>query len=707
MNNVIKLLIISLCLNADNCFAFNETITHPDLTRRAFLEKSSGLNLYLIGQLGFQSGIGTNFNQKNMLQWFQEGSIEEDIPVCRAANHFHNPLLAWDQSYSTDVWPQDQICQADGWTPRYSNIFWATGYLSPDDVLTNKPVKPRNRQDMGWDHARNYFYNALTATNTTTRETMFAKTFQAVGQTLHLLQDMAVPAHVRNDFLSHLIYSEITQDNISNPSDWVGNPFEIYVRNNPSLITSITQIPTYTINSAIVTDFWDTDNRSGASITGLAESTNSGYLSDFTIPGNPHVPFVSSHDFPSPQIPEYTCSDTIPGTNRQRKYASKEPCPTDGSSIKHVAALSMFTPRLLGAPPLPVPFFNKYALDDNVHKTYANDLLPRAIGYSASLLDYFFRGTIQISLPPQGVYATAASNGNFNEIHVKAKNTTVTGEDMSNGTIQLVVKYNLSLADPFQSVLVDLGPDTYIVIPEKTSGFADNERIKRIPRGTEDPVELTFVLPANALTAWAANVSLQVVYKGQLGNESNSVAVGFSDISEPTPVDVYNNTDYSCLNNTWYRYDDPAAMAIVDTSVPPDGKADLSDIYPHDINNISFLGGPATAGTLNAAASNNLFAAGPLHPGQFLRMGYILTDYANSYAFNEIRTGLNGDPFSHATVNNKFFPNGEGFRNDWDIQTTMFSFRGINMWSGVGTVFINTEYNGTCTWDALNQKLGY
>jgi len=302
---------------------------------------------------------------------------------------------------------------------------------------------------------------------------------------------------------------------------------------------------------------------------------------------------------------------------------------------------------------------------------------------------------MQLTLPAQGVYATAAPVGTFNEIRVKAKNTTTTGEEMLNGTFQLVVKYNLSLADPFQSILVDLGPDTYISVPEKNGATT-------ISRTT--PTELVFDLSSTPLPIWAANVSLQVVFKGKLGNELNAVAVGYSDISEPTPIDVYNNTDYSCLNSTWYRYDDPAAMAIVDSNAG--GIADRSDIYRHTISNISFLGGPATAGTLNAATSNNLFAAGPLQPGQLLRMGYILTDYANRYAINENRTGLGGDPYTHATVNNKNFP-GTAFQNDWYTQDVMFSFRGQNMWWGSGVIFINTEYNGTCTWDALNQLLGY
>jgi hypothetical protein len=218
------------------------------------------------------------------------------------------------------------------------------------------------------------------------------------------------------------------------------------------------------------------------------------------------------------------------------------------------------------------------------------------------------------------------------------------------------------------------------------------------------PTELVFDLSSTPLPIWAANVSLQVVFKGKLGNEVNAVAVGYSDISEPTPMDVYNNTDYSCLNGTWYRYDDPAAMAIVDSN--HDGIADRSDIYYHNINNISFLGGPANASTLNAVASNNLFAAGPLPPGQLLRMGYILTNYAFRYAINENRTGLNGDPYTHASVNNRMYA-GTAFQNNWDTQESMYLFRGQNLWWGSGVIFINAEYNGTCSWDALNQLLGY
>jgi hypothetical protein len=120
--------------------------------------------------------------------------------MCRASNHFHNPLKSWDQSYMSDApWFINAYCSS--WQPIYSNITWATGYLSPDGSTVTRP-----RQWMGWGDARDYYYWALTATSGTDRETYFAKTFQALGQVSHLLQDMAVPAHVRNDFTSHLFF---------------------------------------------------------------------------------------------------------------------------------------------------------------------------------------------------------------------------------------------------------------------------------------------------------------------------------------------------------------------------------------------------------------------------------------------------------------------------------------------------------------------
>ena len=136
--------------------------------------------------------------------------------------------------------------------------------------------------------------------------------------------------------------------------------------------------------------------------------------------------------------------------------------------------------------------------------------------------------------------------------------------------------------------------------------------------------------------------------------------------------------------------------------------ADITDVYPHTISDISFLTGPADVGPLDAGASSTLFTSGSLAISQMLRLGYILTDYANRYAFNEIRTGQNGDPWPHAP-SNRIYP-GTGFLNDSTGWSSMFTFRNSDakMWWGTSVIFVNKEYplGSSCTFDALNQKLG-
>ena len=102
-----------------------------------------------------------------------------------------------------------------------------------------------------------------------------------------------------------------------------------------------------------------------------------------------------------------------------------------------------------------------------VYASYMEKILRRAVGYAGALIDYFYRGTIELTLPAKGTYAITAPGGGFNEIRVKARNTTATGEEMTNGTFQLVVRYSLALEDPFQSSPVAIGPRQYQIVPEK------------------------------------------------------------------------------------------------------------------------------------------------------------------------------------------------------------------------------------------------
>ncbi|MCP3896033.1 MAG: hypothetical protein GY706_15600, partial [Bacteroides sp.] len=91
----------------------------------------------------------------------------------------------------------------------------------------------------------------------------------------------------------------------------------------------------------------------------------------------------------------------------------------------------------------------KYTVDDPyVHKDYAKKLIPRAVGYSAGLLDYFFRGKLEISPPDQYVYAVIDGGEIDTETntqyirHLKAKVKNITpDEEMLEGSLVAVAKY--------------------------------------------------------------------------------------------------------------------------------------------------------------------------------------------------------------------------------------------------------------------------
>ncbi len=87
-------------------------------------------------------------------------------------------------------------------------------------------------------------------------------------------------------------------------------------------------------------------------------------------------------------------------------------------------------------------------LDDLVFQNYAAHLLPRAIGYSAGLLDYFFRGRIEIAPPARFAYGLSAyqpgNAGTFTKLRFKVRNATP-NEATGSGQMIAVAQYRRAL----------------------------------------------------------------------------------------------------------------------------------------------------------------------------------------------------------------------------------------------------------------------
>jgi len=368
-------IIISLCLlfsTRADVGAFDDLVTHPAITEAAIELKSSTLNQFIKDNIGCTEGIdlpvrgilqidvkdkdtgtiikkGEPFTQP-VSEWLKDGSIAEDSPLCRAANHFHNPLKSWDQSgsYSSSIlddpyaWSQQKYCGPEN---IYSAITWATGFTSKEDEKAGKEVQFANpiftedptRAPNNWSNARDKYYRAFTELTQDSRDKYLASSLVTLGQVVHLLEDMGVPAHTRNDFESHMF---LTLPSSFDCTKWVYQPFERYVERNTNtnklLVDAaskeVSDHPSdYTplFSDPSLTKFWDTDQYTGQnpSITkettniGLAEFSNANYLSDYTIPSN--SPTVD-HQFPNPKIDNsyHICEEPLLGI--ERRYVSRK-----------------------------------------------------------------------------------------------------------------------------------------------------------------------------------------------------------------------------------------------------------------------------------------------------------------------------------------------------------------------------------------------
>jgi hypothetical protein len=391
--------------------------------------------------------------------------------------------------------------------------------------------------------------------------------------------------------------------------------------------------------------------------------------------------------------------------------------PSKSATINRLAAYSY-----LDAERKRVNNTEAFTLNDAVHKEYAQFLLPRAVGYAAGLLDYFFRGKIDISVPANGLYSMVPGTATgFTSIKLRAKNSSIAGEEMTDGSIQLVVKYKVAQEDPFKSGPVPTTADfSYIVVPEKNN-------IRLITRSYTD---FNFDLSQTPIPLYATDVYLQLVYKGKLGNEDGAVAVGFKDISEPTPIDMFNIMDKICMNGSWHDAGTPETIALVDSN--HDGIAE-ADVYAYGMENIYLRFSPysTTAPLYYASATAYDFKIPSLAKGDHVRAVYILGDYTfiKSHYLSQVKL----DPTDPYTRSNMSSINGQyAVKRQKDYSTDsascggnppcyvdvypehrdafppyfpgFYTFRNATMWWGSAKIIYNTPYptNSQCSFDLLN-----
>jgi hypothetical protein len=537
----------------------------------------------------------------------------------------------------------------------------------------------------------------LVASDEEKRRECFARTFRGLGHQMHLLQDTAVPDHVRNDahpedslfrrsrLNGSRYFEEWTKEVVSNLSkmmSFAANPVMPNVPMNVSLqgLAPITQL--------YDADWYDGLNASAGINQGLAEYTNANFFSGDTIFAAERYPADHRHYFPFPRRASTDFARFIAGAKPVETVVDQEGNTrtgiwiskvSDGEDVSHLVRTTSLT-RLaydfLGEGEF---FYSTFYKDEICHEDYTRLLIPRAVGYSAELLDYFFRGNIDISLPLSGIYSsTNDANTGFIRITFLAENKTSNGDEMNNGTIELVVKYKAA---------VETGEVYYKTVPEANG-------INAIPMG--QPVELAFDFSGDPLPVSATDVYLQVVYHGKLGNEDNAVAVGFKDISEPTPIDIFNNMDKICISDgtttDWYYAGSQTAI----------DRAPGWDIYPHNLKlYIKFYNSRVEPDYASPSSYDYLIENIPA--GTPMRALYILGDENLDYSYYPVRSATDShDLWDHIDFLSVY--NGGTVRNQEGDYPGMYIFRNFRMWPGAGFIYVNAPYpdnNAQCPLSSL------
>jgi len=590
----------------------SQTFSLEEKTHRAINEyiaqnpiNGFSLSDYLVNNLGLKEGAKETISgvdadsmdiSQTVFEWLGYGGIQEDRPgsttdylmgrPTRSVNHFHNPLKAWDGA------GLDDYITIPSLSPPY---FINLPYTGQSSILWAQNPNQSPGGIRSWKDARRYFYSALTgmdidgrvvAPKKQDRDRYFANTFRTVGQLMHLVEDASVPEHVRNDVHVLPAYEAKVEDFRTNkkkyPSLW--NDF---LAVTPGFDKSILDIVSTHSSAPIpISRIIDTDKYSGnADITrgsaiGMSEYTNANFLSPdtmFTENYNPN----DRHYFPYPRAA--STSRWKDDTNK-RHYLRKT---GDGDTVDHLA----LTSYLYSYRQRYFPQYDRYlpiGLDEKCYQEYASKLIPRAVGYSAGLLEYFFRGKIQVTCLPV-LYKNSISS-----VRVKIKNITPTQEAMKNGWIALTYRYTPTggAADGSNDIFGEAWASSESVV-------APIAELKY----QEDEMTVDFIVPEPIPIKNYGSVKFTLAFKGTLGNEEGAV-VG----KVFTPGEIKFNEEWDnglSGSHTWAHVD-------FGTSGEYPGHGNTSNAIQDDIlikDNIRYVG------YKNPSANASFVGNDPYYPG--------------------------------------------------------------------------------------------
>ena len=380
---------------------------------------------------------------------------------------------------------------------------------------------------------------------------------------------------------------------------------------------------------------------------------------------------------------EHSVEEALPGST----YADTLPAGFTMPNVP-VASVSIFSDPSI-AVGLSLANVPGYAMGLEELQASANLNIPRAIGYAAGMLDFFFRGSIEVDAPADGLIAINddsqphSVNGagypcvgtgdqpdpcpvyGFTRVRLNIRNNTPDLIETVDGSQPIKQLFADTVADesgvnspPYQNTLVavaryhrnpcyqsDLSGE-YAVDPQ------GNPIQRNCPNGIRtDFQEISVSAPLVAAAATlnsdtaspqifdfsadpipvnATDLFIQVVYRGLLGQEVDGIAVGTLDVAEPNYFTYWNNTDYFLYYGQWIT----PAVAAQDGETTT-GPLPISDIQVCFSTSLVFV--TATA------------SFPPLAQAQFIRLAILTTPGAHTMGF--MSTWNNTDELFSQSIN--------------------------------------------------------
>ena len=534
-------------------------------------------------------------------------SFIDDGTITRVYNHFYDPVQDIPLS------PCPGTCQ--------KSVDWALGDVNS---FANPPqIDSARRNHYSYADARNAYWWALTRefshqaappytaaqreADVQDRMRLWATTFRALGDVVHLLQDTGQPQHTRNDSHGPLVstgeqqaFESFTNARVLGQTGADANSYvqDFFGRKLGD------QLPAPPLGSygapmfATPLRFFTTrlDGNSLDSRGGLADYTNRGFFTGGTLPGS-----SGSHPEPKPSLstPDgYTtvstpCLGLLDADNRLRAvpcvhythavpdavnptYAQTQDLLPPGFTLPNapLASESVFLKPEGHAGVLIPDTETVIALDELI--AIGNLTIPRAIGYSTGMINFFFRGQLTVTPPSTGIYAIVnhgtphtvdadgiphlTSNPNlafgFTALRLQVKNTTppifdagtqsnVTQSTGGSGAKMVAIAryhrnpcYQPDLSGQWSSDEAG-GVHAPVNCPSSRTAYPEISVSAEVPVTAgmldgQQPVEQQFDFSSDPIPINATDVFIQVAYRGVLGSETDGIAVGMVDVSEPS-----------------------------------------------------------------------------------------------------------------------------------------------------------------------------